>query len=55
LADSKPITSFRLPNSKTIEVYVVKLATGQTVVRSREELEHAPVTPSPVMASDPRR
>lgn len=48
-------TSFRLPDSKTIDVHLVKLASGKYVARTSEELERAPVAPSPSMPSDPRR
>jgi hypothetical protein len=55
LSDSKPITSFRLPDGKTIEAFAVKLKNGQTVVRTAEELERAPAPPSPGTINDPRR
>jgi hypothetical protein len=55
LPDSKPITSFRLPDGKTIEAFAVKLKNGQTVVRTAEELERAPAPPSPGTINDPRR
>jgi hypothetical protein len=38
----KPATSFQLPEGKTIDVYLVKLANGKMVPRSRDELAIAP-------------
>lgn len=55
MPDSKPITSFRLPDGQTIEAYAVKLTSGRIVVRTRDELERAPIVPSPGTATDPRR
>jgi hypothetical protein len=38
----KPTTSFQLPQSKTVDVFLIQLPNGKTVARTREELEHAP-------------
>lgn len=51
----KPITSFQLPEGRQIDVHLVKLPDGRLVARTRDELERAPVTPSPSTVTDPRR
>ena len=38
----EPTLSFRLPNAEAVDVYLVKLADGRTVARTREELEELP-------------
>jgi len=38
----EPTLSFRLPNASAVDVYLVKLADGRTVARTREELEELP-------------
>ena len=52
---NEPITSFNLPDKKTVDVHLVKLADGRTVVRTADELERKPVAPSPSTPTDPRR
>jgi hypothetical protein len=38
----EPTISLRLPEGKTIDVYLVRLADGRIVSRTREELEESP-------------
>lgn len=39
----EPTLSFRLPQGEAVDVYLVKLADGRTVARTREEIEELPV------------
>jgi hypothetical protein len=39
---NEPTTKLRLPEGKTLDVYLVQLADGRTVSRTREELEESP-------------
>ncbi len=42
MPDPEPTISFRLPNGKAADVFLVKLADGRLVARTREELEELP-------------
>jgi len=47
LSDQSPTISFRLPSGETAEVYMVRLADGRVVARTREELEELPPAERP--------
>ena len=40
-------SSFQLPSSETVEIVIVKLAGGRTVVRTPDELVARPTPPAP--------
>lgn len=42
MPEEKPTMSFRLPSGETAEVYMVRLADGRMVARTKEELEELP-------------
>jgi hypothetical protein len=42
LADNQPTISFRLPEAKDVDVFLVRLADGRVVARTREEMAALP-------------
>ncbi len=42
MPDNKPTISFQLPQSKTVEVYLVTLPDGSVVARTAAELQKLP-------------
>lgn len=42
MPETPPTLSFRLPAEQTVHVYLVRLADGRVVARTREELEELP-------------